>query len=339
MYSKAGESISEALPKSVKSLAGETAKSMANVGKLFLETPTGHMATSALQHSDEAFKLFEETYPVAAANTKAMGQIGLTLALGARPSYKLGRKVFSYDNLDDFVIPMRIKDIPKGAIVSEGARGKPVLRLTPQMKEMKDALKTVHGMNQKVGLTATRGIEYIDSELGRAFNKTVNRLSQRGTVVSKQAINRKLGKAMNKINSHLDKTDRMTPKQRSEYYQNVWDKIGKPKSTLELYKARLNVDKRFREFAQQRRLDPNGGLIPTRKEIEWRETRNVLNELLEELEPGYKKEMRRQHMLMKSLDILEDKSRNEYLLSQMSFIERHAPKIRGVFTPSMTKSR
>jgi hypothetical protein len=47
--------------------------------------------------------------------------------------------------------------------------------------------------------------------------------------------------------------------------------------------------------------------------------------------------MRRQHLIYRAKDILEDKKMEEYRLSQMGFIEKHLPKAKAIIMPGATK--
>ena len=131
-----------------------------------------------------------------------------------------------------------------------------------------------------------------------------------------------MNKSVGSYNSNYVKSKRMGMDEAKTYIDDTMDIINRyPKTTGGLLQARKAIDSQFRAFSTDRRMQ--GLLTPSSDEIKWRSARDSVNALLEMKHPGYKKELRRQHMLYKSLDVLEEKSEWEANTALGRFGQRH----------------
>lgn len=333
IYNMAGEKLSEAIPDKVKNYSINVMRSLGNAARPALETPTGQLGLYAMNKGGEAWDDFERAYPRMAADMKAAGTVGATVLAGARPAAKLGRKYFGWDYLDDVVRPIKIKDMDKAVMRTEGLKGKIIYPLNIDQKRIKDVLKTVPGL--KRGFTHARHYEIIRDHNMLSAEALKERLIKSKKFVNDREVRRTLERAADNFNKQYDLSKRLTPEERFMFIDDALDRIKSPKNTAQLLDARKAADFQFRKFSNDRRM--RGELIPTRDEMKWRSTRDSLNALLEMKEPGYKKEITRQHLMYKALDTLDDKVDAQFVEQNKSFIERHLPKVTSVIMPRVTK--
>ena len=333
IFNTAAQTVGEYIPEGMKTYGKNAIKSMANAAKPALKTPTGQIGLMALKSGGEQWDSFKQAHPRFAADIEATAAIGFTAMMGARPASKLVRKATwgRWDFVDEMVKPFKLKDVDLRSMTTEGVKGKAVINLTPDQKQMANALKTVPGL--KRGNSHARNYEYIRDHNIQSAQKLQWKLHNNQTPVRRQEVLKTLNKAVNDFDSNFLKSKRMSADEKLTFIDDTLDKLGNVSTTGKLLEARKAADAQFRMFSNDRRMQ--GLNIPTRDEIKWRATRDALNGLLEKLEPGYQSEVRRQHMMYKSLDVLEDKVKAEMEAAgqKQIFGGKAAKQVRALISP------
>ena len=333
MFNTAAQYVAEYTPEPVRDYVGNVITSMANAAKPLLKTPTGQLGMAALDSGGESWNSFKQAHPRMAADIEALGTVGATAMMGARPTMKIINKatVGRWDFLDDMVKPFKLKDVDLRYMTTEGVKGKAIIRATPEQKQMMGALRTVPGL--KKGNTHARNYELIRDHNIQSAQKLQWQLQKNNTPVSRREIIKAVNSAANDFDNNFLKSMKMSIEEKRTFFDDTLDKLGDVKTTSQLLEARKQADAQFRMFSNDRRM--SGALIPTRDELKWRATRDSLNNLLEKLEPGYKKEVRRQHLMYKTLDVLDDKVKAELEAAgqQQKFGGKAAETVRALMSP------
>lgn len=331
---KAGDFISEWIPPGVKDYSSKVLKSMQNAAAPIMNTPSGMAGAAALREGGEAWDDFESSYPRLAKDIEAVGKIGAVAMVGARPTAKLlDKAVFQgkWNFLDDVVSPYKLKDVDLSVMRTEGLKGKAIVPLNKDQEAIKSVLKTIPGI--RGGNTHARNYEIIRNNIGIKANQLMDKLGKSKKKVNQKELVATINKAADNFDKEYDLSSRMDLAERQRFIADVFDRIGNPKTTSELLEARKLADQQFRKFNSDRRMKPDGGLIPTRAEMKWKAARDSLNAMLEMKEPGYKKSIRDQHLMYRSLDILEDKVRGQIEDQGRSLIKEAGKTAATVISP------
>lgn len=314
-------------PDAVKQFLGQTIGAAANkVPKSLLE---------GLAKGPEYVSQWAMENPEKARKAEAMLMIG-GAALPARKPFRM-QKLY-----EGIVEPYSNKKNRKAALDQMQVEGLLQTKAFPPSREqqsMMRAVRTVPGI--KPGNINSKNYVLIRDHLNESTKKLQVQLDAIQNVkVSKREIRKTLEKAARNVNAAYRKSQRMSDEEITTYIDDVLDQIGEVKTPGALLRARKAVDRYFRTMSNQRRMDPSNALIPTRDEMKWRSARDSLNALLEMKVPGTRGELRRQHMLYKTLDTLADKAEFEPNTAYGRRIKPFIPFIRDktmTLTPRITQ--
>jgi hypothetical protein len=321
----AGEKVAEITPESVKNFLGYA-------GRRAIQALPEELVEKATEVGGD-IEQWKRDNPLDARNAEAMLTLG-GMALPGAQSLKLGRRWFF---LEDVVKPYSNKANRKAALEQmkvEGLFQRKVFPPDAVQGEMMSALKTVPGI--KKGNIISKNYAIIRDHITESAQNLQGRLDKMQNVkVSRRELERTLKKAAKNVNSAYVESKRMDGTEMQIFVNDVLGLIGNVRSPGDLLRARKAVDEQFRRFSSDRRMD--GKLTPTREEMQWRAARDSLNALLEMKAPGSRQELRRQHLLFKTLDVLADKAEWEGDTIYQRQIKPRIPFLRNASTTLMPR--
>jgi len=244
----------------------------------------------------------------------------LLTGLAGRAAVGVGRSVLkkrtktARDFYDDLTTPYmsRKEQIARELRGTDSTvMGTHIFRPSSTQKAQKDILKTVKGIKPSNNLR--QNINVMNNEVITSSRRLKGRLAKSKAVITDSEVE---GAVRSQIAKYKNTLEGIELEGQEEIIdaavRRVMEAYNKhPKTPAGLWEARKEIDNAFRALNGERRYAQavgQGGMIPSKAEIMWDNSRKAMLELMEKKVPGSKSEMRRLSIMYDARQTMAEKA-------------------------------